>query len=137
MATAPTLVDATEFLAPLPRRRVRRPVRLRLTDDTYPPAPAPEQPWLPVAFRASAALRERLDVTNLLILGTGNGLDALGAAEIFDLRALTVTDLHEAAVAVARENVLAHLEGPGAPLLAFHAGDLVDGVPPGERFSLV
>jgi hypothetical protein len=137
MATATTLVDATEFLAPLPRRRVRRPVRLRLTDDTYPLEPSPEQAWLPVAFRAFAALRARLDVADLLILGTGNGLDALGAAEIFDLRTLAVTDLHEAAVEVARENVLAHLEDPGAPRLAFHAGDLFDGVPPGERFSLV
>ena len=71
------------------------------------------------------------------IVGTGNGLDALGAAEIFDLRTLAVTDLHEAAVAVARENVLTHLEDPGALRLTFHAGDLLACVPAAERFSLV
>ena len=137
MATATTFVDATEYLAPLPRRRVRRPVRLRLTDDSYPLEPTPEEAWLPVAFRAFAALRRRMEVTDLLIVGTGNGLDALGAVEILDLRTLAVTDLHEAAVEVARENVLAHLEDPGVLRPAFHAGDLLDCVPPGERFSLV
>ena len=96
MATATTFVDATEYLAPLPRRRVRRQVRLRLTDDSYPLEPTPGQAWLPVAFRAFAALRGRMDVADLLIVGTGNGLDALGAVEILDLRTLAVTDLHEA-----------------------------------------
>ena len=137
MATATAFVDATAYLAPLPRRRVRRPVRLRLTDDSYPLEPTPEEAWLPVAFRAFAALRRRMEVTDLLIVGTGNGLDALGAVEILDLRTLTVTDRHEAAVDVARENVLGHLEDPGVLRPTFHAGDLLDCVPPGERFSLV
>jgi methylase of polypeptide subunit release factors len=138
MAAATSSVDATAYLAPYPRRRVRRPVRLRLTEDTYPLEPAPEQAWLPVAFRAFAALRDQIRVKDLLILGTGNGLDALGAAEIFDrLESLTVTDLHEPGVAVAHENVLAHLTDPGAIRLGFHAGDLLSCVPPGQRFSLV
>ena len=137
MGAATTAVDATAYLAPYPRRRVRRPVRLRLTDDSYPLEPAPEQSWLPVAFRAFAALRREMRVDDLLIVGTGNGLDALGAVEIFDLETLTVTDLHERGVAVARENVLAHLTDPGAIRLAFQAGDLLSCVPPAQRFSLV
>lgn len=137
MTVATTTVDATAYLAPLPRRRVRRPVRLRLTDDSYPLEPAPEQAWLPVAFRAFAALRRTMRVEDLLIVGTGNGLDVLGAAEIFDLRSLTATDLHAASVEVARENVLAHLTGDGPPVLEFAAGDLLACVPPGRRFSLV
>ena len=138
MGAATTSVDATAYLAPYPRRRVRRPVRLRLTDDSYPLEPAPEQALLPVAFRAFAALRREMRVDDLLILGTGNGLDALGAAEIFDhLATLTVTDLHERSLAVGRENVLAHLADPGAIRLGFHAGDLLSCVPPGQRFSLV
>jgi hypothetical protein len=137
VAAATTTVDATAYLAPLPQRRVRRPVRLRLTGDSYPLEPAPEQAWLPVAFRAFAALRRTMRVEHLLIVGTGNGLDVLGAAEIFDLRSLTATDLHAASVDVARENVLAHLTGPGAPVLEFAAGDLLSCVPAGRRFSLV
>jgi hypothetical protein len=138
MGAGTTSVDATAYLAPYPRRRVRRPVRLRLSDDSYPLEPAPEQAWLPVAFRAFDALRRDMRVDDLLILGTGNGLDALGAAEIFDdLETLTLTDLHEPGVAIARENVLAHLSDPGAIRLGFHAGDLLSCVPPGQRFRLV
>ena len=130
-------VDATEYLAPLPHRRVRRPVRLRITEDSYPLEPSPEQAWLPVAFRAFAQIGRQSHVEDLLILGTGNGLDALGAAEIFDLRTLTLTDLHEPAVAVARDNVLAHLTDPAATRLGFHAGDLLACVPDEQRFSLI
>ena len=36
------VVDATAYLAPLPRRRVRRPVRLRQSEATYPLEPTPE-----------------------------------------------------------------------------------------------
>ena len=116
---------------------MRRPVRLRLTEHTYPLEPSPEQSWLPIAFRAFARLARRLTVEDLLIIGTGNGLDALGAAEIFDLRSLTVTDLYEESLSVARENVLAHLEDTGEIQLSFHAGDLLSCVPAEKRFSLV
>jgi hypothetical protein len=73
----------------------------------------------------------------MLIVGTGNGLDALGAAEIFPLRSLTATDLFAASLAVSRENVLAHLVDDGAIDVSFHAGDLLAAVPAGARFDLV
>jgi hypothetical protein len=130
-------VDATSYLSPYRRRRVRRPVVLRLTEHTYPLEPAPEESWLPIAFRAFARLVQRAAVRDVLIVGTGNGLDALGAAEIFDLRSLTVTDLYEESLTVARENVLAHLMDTGEIELSFHAGDLLSCVPPQRRFSLV
>ena len=130
-------VDATAYLAPYATRRVRRPVRLRLTEHSYPLEPSPEQSWLPIAFRAFARIAERMTVHDLLILGTGNGLDALAAAEIFDLRSLTVTDLFAESVAVARANVLAHLEEPAAVELGFLAGDLFSCVPAGKRVDLV
>jgi hypothetical protein len=130
-------VDATSYLSPYRRRRVRRPVVLRLTEHTYPLERAPEESWLPIAFRAFARLAQRVAVRDVLIVGTGNGLDALGAAEIFDLRSLTVTDLYEESLTVARENVLAHLMDTGEIELSFHAGDLLSCVPPQRRFSLV
>jgi hypothetical protein len=130
-------VDTTSYLSPYRRRRVRRPVVLRLTEHTYPLEPAPEESWLPIAFRAFARLAQRVAVRDVLIVGTGNGLDALGAAEIFDLRSLTVTDLYEESLTVARENVLAHLMDTGEIELSFHAGDLLSCVPPQRRFSLV
>jgi predicted O-methyltransferase YrrM len=130
-------VDATSYLSLYSQRRVRRPVVLKLTEHTYPLEPSPEQSWLPIAFRAFARLAERISVRDMLIVGTGNGLDALGAAEIFDLHTLTVTDLYEESLSVARENVLAHLDDPGELELSFHAGDLLSCVPSERRFSLV
>jgi methylase of polypeptide subunit release factors len=130
-------VDATAYLAPYPARRVRRPVLLRLDAHSYPLEPTPEQSWLPVAFRAFAHIAKRAPVEDLLLVGTGNGLDALGAAEILDLRTLAVTELHEPALAVARENVLAHLRDGHGIALSFHAGDLLWCIPEHRRFSLV
>jgi hypothetical protein len=130
-------IDATSYLSPYRQRRVRRPIRLRLTEHTYPLESSPEQSWLPIAFRAFAQLARRIAVKDVLILGTGNGLDALGAAEIFDLRTLTVTDLFEESLSVAQENVLSHLEDAGEIELSFHAGDLLSCVPREKRFSLV
>lgn len=136
---APSLsvVDATEYLAPYPRRHVRRPVRLTLTEHTFPLEAAPEESWLPIAFRAFAALARARVVRDMLILGTGNGLDALGALEILDPARLTVTDLHEACVEAARANVLAHLDPATQRRLQFLAGDLFAPVPAGFRFDLV
>jgi hypothetical protein len=130
-------VDATPYLAPYDHRRVRRPIRLRLTAHSYPLEPSPEQSWLPIAFRAFSRLAERIRVRDLLILGTGNGLDALGAIEIFDLHSIAVTDLTSASLAVARENVLAHLENGAGLELGFHAGDLLSCLPAESRFCLV
>ncbi len=130
-------VDVTEYLAPYGTRRVHRPLRLRLTDDTYPLEARPEESWLPIAFRAFARLAERMLVRDALMLGTGNGLDALGAAEIFTLKSLAVTDLFEASLSVSRDNILAHLADADGIELSFHTGDLLTCVPPDRRFCLI
>jgi methylase of polypeptide subunit release factors len=116
---------------------VRRPIELVLTEQTYPLEPSIEQSWLPIAFRAFERLARRRPVEHVLIIGTGNGLDALGAVEILGPRSLTVTDLHEDSLAVSRHNVMAHLASPDLIELGFHAGDLMSCVPPGRSFSLV
>ena len=125
-------VDVTDYLAPYPALRVRRPVSLELTHHSYPVEPSVEESWLALTFRAFSLLAGRLEVRELLVLGTGNGLDALGAAEIFDLRSLVVTDLFEECLEVSRRNVLAHLDAPWIEL-GFHAGDLLSCVAPGRR----
>lgn len=130
-------VDATAYLAPYGERRVRRPVRLRLTEHSYPLEPSPAQSWLPIAFRAFARIGAAAPVRDLLIMGTGNGLDVLGAAEILDPRSVLVTDLLQESLDVARGNVLEHLRDPEAIALAFGAGDLMAPAPPGARFDLV
>jgi hypothetical protein len=136
--TAICRVDATGYLTPPSgRRRVRRPVHLRLSEHSYPLERSPEQSWLPIAFRAFGWLARTRRFEHVLIVGTGNGLDALGALEILDPASLTVTDLYEESLAVSRENVLEHLADPGSIELIFHAGDLLSCVPSGRSFSLV
>jgi hypothetical protein len=132
-----TTVDATSYLAPYGRRRVRQPIRLRLTEHTYPLEPAVEQSWLPIAFRAFDRLARRRALEDVLIVGTGNGLDALGAVEILNPRTLAITDLNQEGLAVARQNVRSHLEDPSSIELSFHAGDLLSCVPGQRSFSLV
>jgi hypothetical protein len=112
-------------------------VHLRLTEHTYPLEQSPEQSWLPIAFRAFDRLARTRRFEHVLIIGTGNGLDALGAVEILDPVSLTVTDLYDESLAVSRENVLEHLADPDSIELAFHAGDLLSCVPGGRSFSLV
>lgn len=135
--SAITTVDTTAYLQPYRRRRVRRPIRLRLTEHTYPLEPSVEQSWLPIAFRAFARLARRRPFREVLIVGTGNGLDALGAVEILNPRRLAVTDLYQESLAIARENVVSHLEDPHSLELSFHAGDLLSCVPSECPFSLV
>ena len=130
-------VDATAYLAPFGHVRVSRPIRLELNEDTYPLEPTPEQSWLPIAFRAFQRLAGRIEVRDVLIVGTGNGLDALGAVEIFDPRTLTVTDLTQESLFVARENILSHLVDAAEIELGFHAGDLLSCLPAEARFDLV
>jgi hypothetical protein len=132
-------VDATAYLAPFAPRRVRRPVLLEQTEQTYPLEASPGESWLPIAFRAFARIAERNlpRVQALLILGSGNGLDALGAADIFDLRSLAVTDLSAQCVATICQNVLNNLRSDAALELSFHAGDLFSGIAPECEFDLV
>lgn len=103
----------------------------------YPLEPSPEQSWLPIAFRAFERLARKRRFRDVLIVGTGNGLDVLGAVEILNPRTLTVTDVYEESLAVSRENVILHLLDPGSIELSFHAGDLLSCVPASQSFSLV
>ena len=130
-------VDVTHYLAPYPARLVRRPITLELTQHSFPIERSAEQSWLALAFRAFSRLAGRMAVRDLLIVGTGNGLDALGAVEIFDLRSLAVTDLFEESLSVARRNVLSHLEDASEIEISFHAGDLLSCVPLEKPFCLV
>jgi hypothetical protein len=136
--TAATRVaDVTHHIAPYSRGRVLRPVRLTLTDRTYAPEAADERSWIPPAFRAFARLAEVVPVRDLLIVGTANGLDALGAIEIFDLHSITITDLFEETVGVARENIADHLTPSARVAVHDHAGDLLRCVPEDRRFCLI
>jgi hypothetical protein len=130
-------MDATAYLAPYPARRVRRPVRLVQAPGSYPIEPSAEDSWLRIVFEAFSRLNAKIDVRELLIVGTGNGLDALGAIEIFDLRSLVATDLRAACASAARRNVLAHLAEGVELELSFPVGDLLACVRRAKPFCLM
>jgi hypothetical protein len=127
--------DASEYLLPYRRGRVRYPVSLTISDHTYGPGYDPARSWIPIALRSFGRIARDIPVRDLLIVGTGSGLDALGALEIFDLKSLLVTDLFYENVAVAQKNVLEHLEANVD--VEFVCSDLFENIPGGRRFCLI
>ncbi len=131
------MIDVTAFLTPYQGGRVRRPVNLVERPGSFPLELTPDDSWLAVTFRAFAGIAGRSDTRRVLIVGTGNGLDVLGAIEILDPDAVMATDVLPTSVEVARENVLAHLADPGAIALDFRVGDLLTCLPQDEPFGLI
>ena len=129
--------DATEYLAPYHRGRVRRRVSISLTNNTYHPGESTDSSWLPIVFRAFSELAKKVAVKDMLIIGSGNGVDALGAIEIFDLEAITVSELFEDNLAVIRDNIIANLEQATETKVSFYAGSLLSFVSPQQRFTLI
>jgi hypothetical protein len=130
-------VDASAYLADLPHRRVRRPVELALTAHSYAVELPAETSWLAVAIRAFRQLARQHDVRDFLTIGTGNGLDALAAAEIFPLSSLSATDLFPTSLEVSAANVRTNLVASEDLTLGFYSGDLFAGVPPARSFDLI
>jgi len=129
--------NGTQYLAPYEQRRVRRPISLTLTEHTYPLSEFPERSWIAIAFKAFLRLTNRIQVRDVLIVGTGNGIDALGAIEIFDLNSLTVTDLLEESLTIAQENIIANLKGETNIKTNFYTGDMLSCIPPEKQFCLI
>lgn len=132
-----SLIDAEQYLEPYQKRWVCRPVHLTLSEHTYSPGASPAKSWIPLAFRAFACIAEKRQIRDLLIIGTGNGLDALGAIEIFDLHSITVTDLQSDNVAIAKQNILANLDHHASVQTHFYCSDLFSQVPEDELFCLI
>ncbi len=91
---------------------------IRETAETYPTEPIPEDNWIFSAFKGLVELKKCMDTElkarspewavyryNFATIGTGSGLDMIGAYEIFSPPHFVVTDLNEGALKVARENL--------------------------------
>ncbi|KAJ7106576.1 hypothetical protein C8R44DRAFT_638240, partial [Mycena epipterygia] len=80
---------------------------LKLTELTYlPKVDNPRRDWVAsVAVPAFMAYSAQKKVRSFATIGTGAGLDAIAAVEIFDLERLVITDLHQAVVDAAAKNV--------------------------------
>ncbi|KAJ7871413.1 hypothetical protein B0H14DRAFT_2345199 [Mycena olivaceomarginata] len=113
------------FLIGKPRRIPPR-FTIELTEHTYlPKIDNPRRDWVSsVAVPAFLAYRAQNQVRTFATIGTGAGLDAIGACDIFDLDQIAVTDIHEGVVDAARRNICKATAGIGVHLVAA-TGDLL------------
>ncbi|KIM86946.1 hypothetical protein PILCRDRAFT_4194 [Piloderma croceum F 1598] len=105
---------------------------IHLTPLTYlPKVDEPRRDWVAsVAVPAFMAHREDSAVRRFVTIGTGSGLDAIAALDIFDLESLAITDLHPVVVQTAASNIKAATAGcpsltKAVESLVAHSGDLL------------
>lgn len=103
--------DVSYFLAPYTTRNIR----ILLDRRMYSLKPELEDNWVWHAFRGFAMIESRLAAIgrrprSFAAIGTGSGVDAIGAAHIFGaLRRLVVTDVEEPLVRLAAANIRANI----------------------------
>ncbi len=129
--------DASEYLASYQNKRVRRPIYLQFNQNTCPLETNCQESVLASGFRAFARLALQINVKDFLALGTGNGLDAIGAIEIFDLDSVTITDVLPEIVSVARKNIESNLEPTTEVKIYDYVGSLLSCIPVEQKFSLI
>lgn len=97
----------------------------QFTPQTYELDPKPENNWLFAAFRGFQNLRilePTRQIRTFATIGTGPGLDAIGAHMILDPEHVIATDIVDAIVDVARGNILRHI--PSKTQVTTLTGDL-------------
>lgn len=95
----------------------RNSIRLNIDSDTYCPVSKDQDPyyfrndWTVLAFRAFKYLKgnNSNEFNNICIVGTGSGLDAIGAIEIFSPQTILITDFPEEIVVKARDNIQSNM----------------------------
>jgi len=118
---------------------------IEIDDSTFlPNVDEPTADWVSMiatpAFKAYKELRPN-KVKKFATVGTGSGLDAIIASEIYDLELLAITDLHRNVVATAARNVLSGLgscSSSGTTIVFAAYGDLLSPLSnAGVKFDLV
>jgi methylase of polypeptide subunit release factors len=112
-------MPASVFFGERPLCRLRDTLKLVVTGHTYLPKPeSPRSDWITVAaLPAFLALRERskrsgIKILSFCAIGTGAGIDAMAAVEVFSPRYVVVTDLHSDVVRTAVSNIGRNLLNP-------------------------
>lgn len=138
-------VDTKRFFALDSPKRIRRHLSISLTEHSYlPKADDPRSDWVAsVAYPAFVAIQQMdiglSHIGRFATIGTGSGLDALAAIEVFGCREVVVTDMHEDVVNTAARNIAGNIV-ECAPSVAVRAltGDLLTPllqIP--DRFDLI
>lgn len=99
------------------------PVRVHIDPDMYSVKEDCAANWVWHAFRGFARLDRRAGPRSFAAIGSGSGIDAIGAAAIFpDIERIIVTDVEERLVRLAVDNVRGNV-GPGIVVTGL-AGDV-------------
>lgn len=82
---------------------------VRLNENTYDFDPShPKDSWLHGAFLAFQKLKEQgVSPESFATIGTGSGVDSIGASIVFKLREIYQTDIHPNVIQIAQENAQA------------------------------
>jgi len=86
---------------------IKKSGEINITEHTYAFDPKhPKNYWLHVAFLGfQKYAKKHKKVTSFATIGTGAGIDAIGAYEIFKPKKIIVTDIHPQIPALAKKNV--------------------------------
>ncbi len=107
----PPLADVSFLFADY----TKKPISIRFHAKMYPIEREVEANWVWHAFRGMARLNKALEAEgrppqSFAAVGTGSGVDAIGAGLIFPhLKSIAVTDIEESVLAQALENVRANV----------------------------
>lgn len=99
--------------------------------ETYDLEPRPEDNWVYAALLGLKELNRRLEAEgracrHFITVGTGPGLDAIGAYHIFHPDFIRVTDINERAAQIALKNLRANLQHDSHVVSACSAGNLLE-----------
>ncbi len=100
-------------------------IKIRVTEHTYEVDPKhPKHNWLYPAFRAFQRLEDRRHkegkkLETFVTIGSGQGLDAIGAYHIFHPKKIILTDIHPQVVPIVKQNFLAAVADPAVQLDAY------------------
>jgi hypothetical protein len=120
-------IDTARYFGTAAPGRLADPLAITVTPKSFPPyLDDLSADWLAsVGIPALRILaRRRGRVAGFCSIGTGTGLDALGAIEVFAPDLVGITDVDEEIVAAARANIAGNLRGASPTLLA-GVGDLL------------
>lgn len=123
-----SIESARYYGVPRPER-LRERLSITVTGRAFPPyLDDLKEDWVAsVAIPAFRTVETRRPgaVGAFCSIGTGTGLDALGAIEVFAPRQVGITDVHEEVVAAAAANIRGNLREPDAVQLLAGTGDLL------------
>lgn len=131
MSKSQTLsIDSSRYYGVAVPRRLRDTLSVVVTARSFPPyLDDLRADWVSSvavpAFRIVERRRGTGSVRAFCSIGTGTGLDALGAVEVFGARLVGVTDVHDEVVAAAAANIRDNLRDAESITLIAGTGDLL------------